>query len=251
MANNIYQDRVINNIKYAIQESKSASEIDHPGLTGKIRELTASKLIEPMLPKGFEVGNGKISDKNGNLSKETDLIIYNSSILPPIMYSETEGVFPIEACFFAIEVKSKLTASNLKDSISKAKEILDFNYHVGKGSLEDDRKFIEVPVIPCLFAYSSDLKGDPTKEIERYSKYDSDWKRNAVLRMITVANKGHYFYNFEKQKWACFPHTPKYDEVLRFISGITDTLTKQKNKFRKSLLGPYIKATDENAIVIG
>jgi len=250
MPNNIYLNRVKNNIDYAIKEARNAAEADHSGLTGKIRELTASELIKPMLPSGFKIGNGKISDKFGNKSKETDLIIYDSSILPPIMYSDNEGIFPVEACFFAIEIKSKLTATNVKDAIKKSKEILDLNYDVGEEKLPDGRPVIRKPILPTLFAYDTDLTGEVKGEIERYAKYDKDWKKNPTLRQITVAGKGNFLYQLEEERWLCRPANPKHNEVIDFISTISNTLITQKHQMRKPMLGPYIKDSYENTFTI-
>ena len=109
MPNRIYRGRIINEINYAVKEAENAAEIGHPGLVGRIRELAAAHVFAPSLPSGFEIGTGKICDRKGEQSNETDLIIYDKGILPPVMYSERDGVFPIEACFYSIEVKSKST----------------------------------------------------------------------------------------------------------------------------------------------
>ena len=97
MANEIYRSRLISKIGYAIEEAKSAALLAHPGLTGRVREIVAATLITPMLPAGFEVGTGKIVDNSGHQSDEVDLVIYNRGVLPPVMYSERDGVFPVES----------------------------------------------------------------------------------------------------------------------------------------------------------
>ena len=76
-------------------------------MTGKVREWVSGDLIAPMLPTGFEVASGKIVDYLGNQSSETDVIIHNPTVLPPILYTEKDGVFPVESSYYAMEVKSK------------------------------------------------------------------------------------------------------------------------------------------------
>lgn len=86
MPNELYRNRMLNDIDYAVREAKSAALLAHNGLVGRVRELMVSRLLAPMLPAGFEVGTGKITNAVGALSQETDLVIYNRSILPPVFY---------------------------------------------------------------------------------------------------------------------------------------------------------------------
>ena len=113
MPNQIYRDKMINNIQYAVNEARTAAKVDHPGLTGRIRELAADKILRPVLPAAFAIGTGKIVDRNASLSAETDLVIYNRDLLPPVMYSDRDGIFPIESTYYTFEIKSECSASSL------------------------------------------------------------------------------------------------------------------------------------------
>src|SRR5882724_8559046 len=110
MANTIYRNRIINNIAHAVREASDAAAVEHPGLVGRIREVTIERLLAPMLPAGFQAGTGKVVNNRGDQSNEVDIVIYNGSVLPPVLYSQRDGVFPIESSYYAIEVKSRLTA---------------------------------------------------------------------------------------------------------------------------------------------
>lgn len=121
MPHSIFRERLLNKIRYAIEEAGAIAHVDHAGLRGRFRELVSSELLLPMLPQGYSIGGGKICDHLGGLSSEADLVIYNASVLPPIMYSAHDGVFPLEACFYSIEVKSRLTAEEVKDAYAKGK----------------------------------------------------------------------------------------------------------------------------------
>jgi hypothetical protein len=132
MANKIFRDHIINNIKKAMHDFSNATRVNHPGLKGRIREIVLSNLFRPILPLGMEIGNGKIIDYLDNQSRETDVIIYTRNILAPILYDEKTGMFPIESCIYAIEIKSKLTASEIKDSIAKGEDLRSLKYMVNK-----------------------------------------------------------------------------------------------------------------------
>lgn len=235
MPNKIYRNRLINNIGYAVREAENATEINHPGLVGQIRELLISYVFNPMLPSGFEIGTGKICDRDNGLSYETDLIIYSKSILPPIMYSERDGIFPIEACFYAIEVKSKATASEIQDAIKKGKKILSLNYPKPSG----EPKNLSV-VLPVFFAFGSDLLDFGLSELERYAKYDPEWEIDPILRVICIIGKGYWYYNYNYKRWVSYPSTTMHDEVIAFISGVVNTLAEANTQKRLAHLGKYL-----------
>ncbi len=102
MANPIFRQRAIDLVRGAIREAQSASLLDHSGLVGRVREIVVNNLVKPFLPSAFDVGTGKIADSKGFQSRETDLVIYSKAVLPPVLYSERDGVFPAEASFYAI-----------------------------------------------------------------------------------------------------------------------------------------------------
>ena len=235
MPNNIYRDRIINKIDYAVKEAKNAAQVNHAGLTGRIREIAISSVFQPMLPSGFEIGTGKICDRDGKLGSETDLIIYSKSILPPIMYSERDGVFPIDACFYAIEVKSQATASEVKDAIQKAEELLTLNYP----KPEYEPKNLSI-VIPAFFAFGSDLSGFGITELQRYAKYDPEWNTDPVLRVICVVGQGYWYFNYKNGYWKFLPPTQTYDEVIDLVSGVVNTLAEARLQTRLAYLEPYL-----------
>lgn len=238
MPNKIFRDRLINEINYAVKEAENAAEIEHPGLVGRIRELSTSHVFGPLLPSGFEMGTGKICDRERTLSKEVDLIIYNKSVLPPVMYSKRDGVFPIEACFYAIEIKSQATASEIRDAIGKGREILKLDY---AGRVKEDRLKNLSLAVPTFFAFGSDLSDSGMSELQRYAKYDSEWKERPILKAMCVVGRGYWYYSFEDNCWFFHPPTPTHDEVIDLVSGVVNTLAKARaQQARTALLGRYL-----------
>lgn len=234
MANEIYRSRIINDIEYAIAEAKSAALAKHPGLTGRIRELVATNLLAPLLPAGFSIGSGKIVDTHGSQSGETDLIIYNKAILPPVLYSDRDGIFPVEACYYAIEVKSRLTASAIRDSIEKGRAILNLRW---TGKLEGDSN--RGPVVLVLLAFDSDLV-EGGSEIDRYIQYDPTWATDPVLKAICVAGRGYWYHKTADNSWTGVAASADHDEVIDLISGVVNTLLLHPPSQRSALLGHYL-----------
>ncbi|MDL2123529.1 MAG: hypothetical protein LWX51_10695 [Deltaproteobacteria bacterium] len=232
MPNKIYRDRLINNISYAVKEAATAQTLKHPGITGRIRELLVSHLYEPVLPAGYEIGTGKICNNYGDISGEVDLIIYNKSILPPVMHSEREGIFPFEACYYAFEVKSMVSAKQIKDAINKGKKIINI--------VPGNNKHNVIPVVLTFFAFNSDLSGKGITEIERYAKYDPNWKNDPVIKAICIVGKGYWYHNQNISGWTFHPPSSDFDEVVDIISGTVNTLAKNPAYLRKALLGHYL-----------
>ncbi len=235
MANEIYRCRMINNINQAIKESQDAALLSHPVLIGRVREILASKLITPMLPLGFEVGTGKIVDNKGNQSDEIDIVIYNRAVLPPVMWSERDGVFPVESAYYAIEVKSQITATRLLDAVRKARSVIGLNVHWNEKEAFPNR----APTVNILFAFSSDLS-DSSSELERYARIDPTWHSDPVLKAICVVGRGYWYHRPGYAKWTFLSPSNDHDEVIDIVSGIVNTLVKTPPYNRIAPLGPYI-----------
>lgn len=235
MPNKIFRDRLVNNIDYAIRESKNASEVAHHGLVGRIRELISSKLLMPMLPRGFEIGTGKIVDHQGNQSAETDLVIYNRAVLPPILYSDRDGIFPVESSYYALEVKSRLTATEVQDAIKKGRAITALKRQSQQPSDFPNR----IDTVLVLFAFSSDL-AEGSSELHRYAQYDEGWLRDPVIKAICVVGRGYWYHKAEANCWVATATSPEHDEVIELISGIGNTLLRNPADRRLAMLGNYL-----------
>ena len=93
------------------------------------------------------ITNGFIIDSDNNISDEMDIIIYDKNYVPPF-FDETYTVVPIEAVIVVIQVKTTLTASTLKDSITNLNSIDKLNAKTGgkiisaKGDLIEEKRYI-------------------------------------------------------------------------------------------------------------
>src|SRR4051812_40318808 len=105
MPNPLFVNDLHLRIESALAAARHASELEHPGLIGTVREILVRELIRPLLPPHIAVGTGKIVDHVGNASGEIDIVVYDRSVMPPLLYGQgsTLGVFPVEACLYAIQ----------------------------------------------------------------------------------------------------------------------------------------------------
>lgn len=221
MPNKIFQDIVKNDINNLIRESEAINDVQHSGLKGNIREFGIGKLLLKYLPHDYAIGSGQVQDSNGKQSNESDLIIYNKHILPPIMFGEQTGFFPIESCNYVIEVKTTSNATEIKSTIVK------FNNLKSLYSLSGN-----IPVRAYL-AYSTDLSND--NEFERYIKYDPEFLTNPAINVICVVGHGYWYFQHSFFPdgsifgvWNFIKAEINY-EFGYLISGIVNTLSLFKN----------------------
>jgi len=121
--NRLYYGMVISRIKKALEDSRVAKDYDNQALKGRAREIFISDLLVPFLDRSFGVCSGIIIDSYNKHSKQIDIIVYDSRIVPPVMLTAGEGIIPYEAVLATIEVKSKLNTRELEKSVHNARSI--------------------------------------------------------------------------------------------------------------------------------
>lgn len=94
----------------------------HPAEYGTYRERIVSKFIMPLMPKRLSVGTGFIITGTGKTSTQCDIIIYDTQNTPIIENGE-QRFFPVECVAGVIEVKSKLSKTDLQTALKKLSKI--------------------------------------------------------------------------------------------------------------------------------
>ena len=235
---------MINNIQYAVSEAHNAVRVRHPGLIGRIRELAAGQILRPVLPAAFDIGTGKITDRNATLSAEVDLVIYNRALLPALMYSDRDGIYPIESTYYAFEIKSEASAATLSDAIEKTRQIIALDY-----SHKERHQGNTSPVVSVFFAFSSDLSLQGKSELDRYKEFDVAWKDDPVIKVMCVVGRGYWYFSEEEHHWFYQPATSTFDEVLILVSQIVITLVRRPlvSDRPEPLFGDYLRPHGEEA----
>ena len=126
-----YRQIAIQNIDKAIAAANSVSLIKHQLFKGRLREIVVGDLIEPFLPPHIKTTTGTIVDPQGNQSNQVDIILYDEQIVPPILFTLSEGTIPCHAVVATIEVKSCLGAKEVRDAVVNACSIKNLNYNNG------------------------------------------------------------------------------------------------------------------------
>jgi len=241
--NEYIRKKVVINIDTALHEASIVVKLNHRGLEGTVREILTERIIKPLLPASFSVGTGKIVDAWNNFSKQIDLIIYSPYVLPPILFSEREGIFPIEACLYSIEVKTSLNKGELRKTIQSALKLRGMSYLSGNYDKNDNPINHTLRyIVPIFFAFGSNLKtNNPEKEFNRYKELDKEWETNPIIRAFCIVGTGYWYFHEEDNKpWRFIPADANHQEVYALISGISNTVQDIKDSRKNPRIGQYI-----------
>lgn len=97
----------------------------HPGEKGSIGETTSKKSISNCLPNFISINSGFVIDSFGTKSKQTDLILHETSCPSFSLGPETEyKYFPCEGVCAIGEVKTNIGKKELEDCYAKVKSVI-------------------------------------------------------------------------------------------------------------------------------
>src|SRR5262245_11761145 len=121
--NKLYRDLILVHAEAAVSGARTAASINHPVLKGELCEIVMRDLLRPLLPADIALGTGVIVTANNIQSPQQDVLLIDRSIVPPVVFEGATGIFPIESVLLAIEIKKKLTARELRTSITNASKL--------------------------------------------------------------------------------------------------------------------------------
>ena len=167
-----------------------SKDILHNASKGTIRESILNRVIRPFLPSCYGLSGGEAFDCEGNVSKQLDLVVFDSVFSYTVPYLENFIQFPCESVYGNIEIKSMLNKDEFYkaiDNIKSLKELKREGTHSwtvtpqvaisinGKPN-ETDRN----PYFGVIFAYDStsvDTVLSYLKEVE----YPAQFMPNAII----------------------------------------------------------------------
>jgi hypothetical protein len=92
----------------------------HNPTKGSNREHKLNDFLSEKLPFQYGITAGEVAFRDGNLSHQTDTIIYDK-MRCPVLYSEASSIVPIDGTYGIIETKSYLSKDELRDAALKVK----------------------------------------------------------------------------------------------------------------------------------
>lgn len=99
-------------------EFSDAGAFDNTGDIGEARERALARFLSERLPSRYKVARGEVIDASGLQSGQTDILIYDGSSVTPLLTRDDGLVLlPAEALLATVEVKSNLTAEEIRRSV--------------------------------------------------------------------------------------------------------------------------------------
>lgn len=267
--NSLYRRLVSERIGYAIAAARAVASIESTGVKGAIREVLIAELFRPMLPSDIGVATGTvISAFDEKQSAQQDIIIFDRGVLPPLLFEQGPSLIPIESVLFTIEVKSRLTAGELRLAQANAASVSDLD--MLSGIRDDKGQFKDVPtsrVPTVVFALDTDLIPAGRTEVERYEELFGkgpplvsgiciagrcSWLSTAnATSKIIYDRKCHEYRTIDGSAFTLGWHEVKADEshseIIEVLIGILDLYSKVSASRGKPPLRGYLRMGDSRA----
>lgn len=120
----------------------------HQGEKGSGNEEALRRIVRSFVPERFGVGTGFVIDKNGALSRQCDIIIYDKQQYPSLFSLTSLHMFPVDIVLATVEVKTTLDKTKATAAITniasvKELELLmedwkEFSSEVSEGEFDSD-----------------------------------------------------------------------------------------------------------------
>lgn len=227
---------LIADVTKAIHVARIVESVHHDGARGRLREVLVGELIRPLLPPTFDIMTGILVDHEGdsatNQSGQEDVLIYSREVLPGGIRLEETGLLPVEACLAVIEVKSRLTASGVRQAIEHASRISRLASAYQKTAtwpLPWPQSIATYPLY-AVFALGSDLTTDSSTEWERVQREHESLKRSqSLFYAMSIVGRGAACWLTPTAEQPPYlaprltqPATPDFAEVISFFAALSD-----------------------------
>ena len=218
----------------AVTIAKSAQAVKHNGLKGELRETVVHDLLRPFLPNSLGIGSGQIISAYNQTSRQMDVVVFDNSIVPPILSQRQSGLIPVEAALLSVEVKSKLTRDDLINSHNAALDL-------GKLLFAPPMEATGYPlghdlrgVIPYLLAFDTNLGRN--NETQCYDEILQG--ASPAVYGICIVGRGFWFWN--ETRWER-PDCPwEFGEIAAFIMAIISTWQRTASTRRRPDMRDYL-----------
>lgn len=215
----------------------STGALRHSLSKGEQRENPIRDFFQELLPRRFSVSSGEVFDSSGNVSPQSDMIIYRTIDGIPIL-DQQPTLIQAESAMCITEVKSKINTGEYEDCLLKAKKIFQLRPFFRKlqqaergrdPGPEECRYFISI------FAYASDIKGDLKAERDRFVARANELKIDpSLIDRIYILGKG--IINPAKDRFAADTEERKIG-LFYFYSNLLQFATREAKR-RKEV--PYL-----------
>ena len=93
----------------------------HRGAAGDRREDLVINFLKEHLPKSFAVRCGFAISSEGRVSNQADVLVVDEANNAPLHPNSSHELWPVEAIYALIEVKTRLSPDDLQDAVKKCR----------------------------------------------------------------------------------------------------------------------------------
>ncbi|MEW5289832.1 DUF6602 domain-containing protein [Erwinia papayae] len=184
------------------QDFEISRDIKHPRDVGTVREelLRALFTDNKLLPLSYGISKSSVraASTSGHLSNEIDILFYDAFNSFTLMQrQDIYEVLPVEYCYGAIQVKSKLTTKELNSAF---KNIASFKRlkrsGVENNSIINSGRDIQNDGFGIIFSYDTDM--DWADIVLELKKQAANCDKNLLPNAIFILSKGFFLYGDER-----------------------------------------------------
>ena len=201
----------------------------HQGEKGGIRERRVKDFLKALLPSKYGIGSGHVIDSQGQISYQSDIVVYDAHEGLALPVDDYYSLFPCECVYAVLEVKSELNASGGKKGPSGT--IFDcLTSNTKLKSLNRD-KYDLPPINYVVFSYTTAWKNHQPDNVK--AKFETLGKKHNkklpevifILEPCSVlGTSGPSGYNELGQMTNIYDKEP----LLYFISDLVYRLSQTK-----------------------
>jgi len=164
--------------------------LPHSGEKGEEVEKILKEFLNSHLPQRFRATSGILIDNENNISRQTDVIIYDAFSSPIYRSSEKSQIIPYDTAVAVIEIKSCLNKKELGDAYKKISSCKELKKR--PLSLSDQRptgsRLTTIGTFGIVFGFDSDTKLETLAE--HVKELNQGFKSNHWPDMVIVLDKG-------------------------------------------------------------
>jgi hypothetical protein len=143
------------------------------------------RFLREHLPKRFDVGSGFVIDSLDNISKQTDVIIYDALNCPVYRASDVAAIIPSDNVAAIVEVKSRLDKETMRQAFENIRAVKS----LVKAKLPNTPLpfVVTTQTFGALFAFSSPLTSE--KLLEHYADLVDSYELDGHIDVVFVLDK--------------------------------------------------------------
>ncbi|MEW7857553.1 DUF6602 domain-containing protein [Pseudomonas chlororaphis] len=213
-----FEREFINFQRKMLSDYEISKDIKHPRDVGAVREvLLRSFLVEnKLLPRKYGVSSTsmRVASTSGHLSNEVDILLYNAIESFALMNrQDVFEVLPVELCYGAIQVKSRLSKKELKsafENIASFKRLkrasANQSFHQFPFEYNQDQGF------GIIFAYDTDMEWSDI--VSELNSHVNSYDRSVIPNALFILSKGYFTFGNDAYASVYNSHIVGFDNII-------------------------------------